>query len=528
MRYRPLGRTGIVVSEFCLGAMMLGEWGNTDESECHRMVHRALDAGINFIDTADEYAFGGSEEIVGRALKGRRDDVVLATKFNHQMRPGLNTMGNSRRWIMTAVEDSLRRLGTDYIDLYQAHRPDPDTDIDETLGALSDLVHQGKVRAIGTSAFPAEQLVEAQWVSERRGARALRHRAAVLFDPCPGGRGGDPADSGALRDRRARLQPAERRLAGGQVPARRAGRRRTRARRATPRTSITATRRSPSASSTLVEQLEAVAKEAGLSLLQLALGFVVAHRAVTSAIIGPRTHEQLEEQLAAADVTLTTRRARPYRRARTAWKEHQSGRRRVDAAVGSRPRPSPARRSIVIPMAHNGVGVSDFVKERLLQIRGDLRIFKDLDPAKTALVAIDMQNAFLEPGGPIPVPSALEIVEPINRAAQGCRELGVPVIWIRSHHPTNGGDWRHFFDHFVRPERREAAAAHLSADAHGSQFYSEMDVQDSDFIVIKNRYSCFVPGRRAWSVCCGAWAATRSSSAGRRRTSASSPRRATG
>jgi len=145
-------------------------------------------------------------------------------------------------------------------------------------------------------------------------------------------------------------------------------------------------------------------------------------------------------------------------------------------------------------MAHNGVGVSDFVKERLLQIRGDLRIFKDLDPGKTALVAIDMQNAFLEPNGPIPVRSALEIVEPINRAAQGCRELGVPVIWIRSHHPVNGGDWRHFFDHFVRPDRREAAAAHLSADAHGSQFYSEMDVQDSDYIVIKNRYSCFVPG----------------------------------
>ncbi len=145
-------------------------------------------------------------------------------------------------------------------------------------------------------------------------------------------------------------------------------------------------------------------------------------------------------------------------------------------------------------MAHNGVGVADFVKERLLQIRGDLRIFPDLDPGKTALVAIDMQNAFLEPNGPIPVRSALEIVEPINRAAQGCRELGVPVIWIRSHHPANGGDWRHFFDHFVRPDRREAAAAHLSADAHGSQFYSEMDVQDSDYIVIKNRYSCFVPG----------------------------------
>jgi ureidoacrylate peracid hydrolase len=144
-------------------------------------------------------------------------------------------------------------------------------------------------------------------------------------------------------------------------------------------------------------------------------------------------------------------------------------------------------------MTHD-VGVSDFVKERLLRIRGDLRIFKDLDPAKTALVIIDMQNAFLEPGGPIEVPAAREIVAPINRAAQACRELGVPVIWIRSHHPRNGGDWRHFFDHFVRPERREAAAAHLSADAHGSQFYPEMDLRDDDYIVIKNRYSCFVPG----------------------------------
>lgn len=145
-------------------------------------------------------------------------------------------------------------------------------------------------------------------------------------------------------------------------------------------------------------------------------------------------------------------------------------------------------------MAHNNVGVSDFVKERLLQIRGDLRIFKNLDPDKTALVIIDMQNAFLDPKGPIPVASAQEIVEPINRAAEGCRELGVPVIWIRSHHPRNGGDWRHFFDHFVRPDRADAAAAHLSDDAWGSQFYPEMDVQESDHIVIKNRYSCFVPG----------------------------------
>jgi len=144
-------------------------------------------------------------------------------------------------------------------------------------------------------------------------------------------------------------------------------------------------------------------------------------------------------------------------------------------------------------MSHD-VGVSDFVKERLLKIRGDLRIFKDLDPASTALVIIDMQNAFVAEGGPIEVPAARGIVEPINRMAQACRELGVPVIWIRSHHPRNGGDWRHFFDHFVRPERREAAAAHLSADAHGSQFFPAMDIAEEDYIVIKNRYSCFIPG----------------------------------
>jgi aryl-alcohol dehydrogenase-like predicted oxidoreductase len=304
MRYRPLGRTGMLVSEFCLGAMMLGEWGNTDEGECHRIVHSALDAGINFIDTADEYAFGGSEEIVGRALRKRRADVVLATKFNHQMGPGLNRKGNSRRWIVTAVEDSLRRLGTDYIDLYQAHRPDPDTDIDETLGALSDLIHQGKVRAIGTSAFPAEQLVEAQWVSERRGRErfateqssysilarqaeaatlptAERYGLGVLvFSPLNGGwlagryRRGVPA----APDSRAARHPAYFDHGDEAIAERKFD---------------------------LVEQLEVVAKEAGLSLLQLALSFVLAHRAVTSAIIGPRTHEQLEQQLAAVDIRLT-------------------------------------------------------------------------------------------------------------------------------------------------------------------------------------------------------------------------------
>ncbi|MGH2849307.1 MAG: aldo/keto reductase [Solirubrobacteraceae bacterium] len=303
MRYRTLGRTGIQVSDLCLGSMMFGDWGNRDEAECHRMIHRALDAGINFIDTADEYAFGGSEEIVGRAIRGRRDDVVLATKFNHQMREGPNHMGNSRRWIITAVEESLQRLGTDHIDLYQAHRPDPTTDIDETLGALSDLVHQGKVRAIGTSAFPVEQLVEAQWVSERRqrerfateqlsysifarhaeGAilpAAERYGLGVLvWSPLNGGwlsgkyRRGVPA----AEDSRAARHPDYFDLKDAVVAERKLD---------------------------LVDQLDAVAGEAGVTLVALALGFVRAHRAVTSAIIGPRTPEQLEGLLEASDIEL--------------------------------------------------------------------------------------------------------------------------------------------------------------------------------------------------------------------------------
>src|SRR4028118_553484 len=169
MELRPLGRTGVSVSQFCLGAMMFGAWGNTDHDESVRIVHRALDAGINFVDTADVYGAGESEEIVGKALAGgRRDDVILATKSHNPMGEDPNRRGNSRRWIMRAVEDSLRRLNTDWIDLYQVHRPEPGTDIEETLSALTDLVHQGKVRYIGSSTFPASQIVEAQWTARDR------------------------------------------------------------------------------------------------------------------------------------------------------------------------------------------------------------------------------------------------------------------------------------------------------------------------------------------------------------------------
>src|SRR4051812_9327880 len=155
MRNRTLGRTGVKVSPLCLGAMMFGAWGNPDHDDCVRITHTALDAGVNFVDTADVYGAGESEEIVGKALKGRRDNVVLATKFHGTMGRDPNQQGNSRRWIVQEVENSLRRLDTDWIDLYQVHRPDPSCDVDETLGALTDLVRQGKIRYLGSSTFPA-------------------------------------------------------------------------------------------------------------------------------------------------------------------------------------------------------------------------------------------------------------------------------------------------------------------------------------------------------------------------------------
>ena len=174
MKYRTLGRTGIEVSPYCLGAMMFGAMGNPDHDDSIRIIHKALDAGINFLDTADVYSRGESEEIVGKALKGRRDDVVLATKVHYPMGDDPNHRGNSRRWILTTVENSLRRLQSDHLDLYQVHRPDPSVDVDETLSALSDLIHSGKVRAIGTSSFPASEIIEAQWAAERRGLERFR------------------------------------------------------------------------------------------------------------------------------------------------------------------------------------------------------------------------------------------------------------------------------------------------------------------------------------------------------------------
>ncbi len=300
---RQLGRTGVRVSPLCLGAMMFGAWGNPDHEDSIAIIHRALDAGINFIDTADVYARGESEEIVGKALRGRRDDVVLATKVHGTMGDDPNQFGNSRRWIVRAVEDSLRRLGTDYIDLYQIHRPEPDTDIDDTLGALTDLVRAGKVRYIGSSTFPPGQIVEAQWTAQRRG------RERFVCE--------QPPYSILVRGVEAEVLPLAQQygmgvipwspLAGGWLSGRwRAGAetpQSTRAQRIPGRydLSLPENQRKLEAATALGD----LAEEAGLSLVHMALAFVLEHPAVTAPIIGPRTMEQLETQLGAVEVTLS-------------------------------------------------------------------------------------------------------------------------------------------------------------------------------------------------------------------------------
>jgi aryl-alcohol dehydrogenase-like predicted oxidoreductase len=303
MRTRNLGTTGIKVTPYCLGAMMFGGWGNPDHEDSIAIIHKALDAGINFVDTADVYSQGESEEIVGKALKGRRDGVVLATKVHAQMGNDPNNQGNSRRWITAEVENSMRRLQTDWIDLYQIHRPDPKTDVEETLSALSDLVHQGKIRAFGCSTFPAEQIVEAHWAAERRGLERFRTEqppysifargieanvlpvcerygmGVLVWSPLGGGwltgkyRKDQPVDMSAGRAQRLpqRFDPS---LPGNQRKLE------------------------------LVEELVAIADEAGTSLTHLAIAFTIAHPGVTSAIIGPRTMEQLDDLLAGSSVEL--------------------------------------------------------------------------------------------------------------------------------------------------------------------------------------------------------------------------------
>ncbi|MEU9294365.1 aldo/keto reductase [Streptomyces sp. NPDC048266] len=297
--YRPFGRTGVQVSALALGAMNFGARGNPDHEDGVRVIHRALDAGINIVDTADVYSQGESEVIVGKALAGRRDDVFLATKFHGRMEDDVNRFGNSRRWIHRAVEDSLRRLGTDHIDLYQVHRPEEDTDFDETLGALTDLVRQGKVRYLGTSTFPPSSIVEGQWTAERRG------RERVVAE--------QPPYSILARGVEAEVLPVAQRyglavipwspLAGGWLTGRyRAGGPQpesSRAARQPGRFEIGGAENA--AKLEAVEALAVLAEQSGLTLIELALGFVLAHPAVTAPIIGPRTLEQLESQLGAAD-----------------------------------------------------------------------------------------------------------------------------------------------------------------------------------------------------------------------------------
>jgi aryl-alcohol dehydrogenase-like predicted oxidoreductase len=302
MEYRNLGRTGVQVSPLCLGAMMFGAWGEPDHDKSIRIIHAALDAGINFVDTADVYSQGENEEIVGKALKGRRDDIVLATKFHGQMGDEINHQGSSRRWIMTEVENSLRRLGTDYIDLYQVHRPREDTDVEETLSALTDLVRAGKIRYFGSSTFPASQIVEAQWVSRERGLERFKTE--------------QPPYSMLVRGIEADVLPTCRRhgigvipwspLAGGWLSGRyRKGQdapTSTRADRLPGRydLSLPGNQRKFEAA----DRLGALADEVGVPLIEIAIAWVINHPAVTSAIIGPRTMEHLESQLPAASRTL--------------------------------------------------------------------------------------------------------------------------------------------------------------------------------------------------------------------------------
>ena len=309
MEYRSLGRTGMQVSPLCLGAMMFGAWGEPDHDVSIKIIHRALDAGINFIDTADVYSQGESEEIVGKALAGgRRDDVIVATKVHGQMgvpageQGDPNKRGNSRRWIIAEVENSLRRLQTDWIDLYQLHRPDPDTDVEESLGALTDLQRQGKIRAFGSSTFPAYEMVEAQWVSERSGlGRFVTEQ---------------PPYSMLVRGIEADVLPVAERygmgvipwspLAGGWLTGRyRKGEDVPESRRAQ-RLPGRYDMSQPANQAKLdaVEELALLAEDSGITLIHLALAFTLAHPAVTSPIIGPRTMEQLESQLGAVDVTL--------------------------------------------------------------------------------------------------------------------------------------------------------------------------------------------------------------------------------
>jgi aryl-alcohol dehydrogenase-like predicted oxidoreductase len=303
MDYRTLGRTGVKVSPLCLGAMMFGQRGNTDHADCIRIIHRALDAGINFVDTANVYSNGESEEIVGEALRGCRDRVVLATKVHGEVGPGPNDRGNSRVHILREVENSLRRLQTDYIDLYQIHRPDPDTPIEETLRALDDLVRSGKVRYIGSSTFAAWELVESYWVSDRYNLARFESEQppysifvrAIEKDVLPvcekygtGVIPWSPLNRGWLAGKYRRGQDVD--------PQSRVGR----------GDQFIDRPDSPSGQKKLdlVEELIPMAEKVGASLAQYALAWTLTNPTITAPIIGPRTMEQLEDNLSALEVRI--------------------------------------------------------------------------------------------------------------------------------------------------------------------------------------------------------------------------------
>jgi aryl-alcohol dehydrogenase-like predicted oxidoreductase len=303
MTYRTLGGTGIQVSAYCLGAMMFGAVGNPDHDDCTRIIHAGLDYGINFVDTADMYSDGGSEEIVGEALKGRRDDVILATKVHFQMGAGPNRSGNSRRWILAEIDNSLRRLNTDWIDLYQVHRPDTSTDIEETLSALTDLVRTGKIRAFGCSTFPPDQIADAYHVADIRGLMRFRTE--------------QPPYSMLARGIETSLLPLCQRLGmgvltwsplawgflsghynSGRNVDLTAGRAALAPHRFDPALAANAAKYAATG------RLAELADDLGCSLPQLAVAFTMAHPAVTSVIIGPRTLSQLESLLAGASLAL--------------------------------------------------------------------------------------------------------------------------------------------------------------------------------------------------------------------------------
>ncbi|RLP96147.1 aldo/keto reductase [Micromonospora sp. BL4] len=302
MQYRTLGRTGVQVSSLALGAMNFGRIGQTTQEEATAIVDAALEAGINLVDTADMYGQGESEQMVGRAIAGRRDDIVLATKAGMPMGDERNQQGGSRRWLVTELDNSLRRLGVDHVDLYQVHRWDPRTSDEETLSALTDLQRAGKIRYFGSSTFPAYRIVQAEWaarenhlsryVTEQPGYSILQrgietHVLPVTEQYGLGVLAWSPLASGWLSGAiREGQEIATNRSAF--MPQR-----------------FDTTIPTNRAKLDAVEQLAKVADAAGLTMIQLALGFVTAHPAVTSAIIGPRTMDHLHSQLAAADTVLT-------------------------------------------------------------------------------------------------------------------------------------------------------------------------------------------------------------------------------